>query len=128
MVTSKMSSDIPNKYFRYTDGKISEVFMENIRFAEPEHVTEAPKVLLPKVALVAKSIVSILKEHGTSVLILFEPTSETFRLVRDNSGLDVDLSIEDVNGLFTPNRAQHIVGYTYERGNDTMIVELEVQN
>ncbi len=62
-------------------------------------------------------------------IVIFHPTAQTHKKVEAYEDvLDIELSIEDVNGLFVSPRQVVITGSTYERGNDTMIVTTEVQS
>jgi len=65
---------------------------------------------------------------GTTKLVIFHPTAATRRAVVQWLDVLVDLSIEDVNGLFGSKRPQAIIGSVYEPGNDTMMVTTEDQS
>ena len=81
-----------------------------------------------EVVLEGASIATVDIGRGRTKLVIFRPTKRTHQLVRDYEGYDVDLSIEDVNGLFCPKYPQMLVDSVYERGNDTMIVTTENQS
>lgn len=83
--------------------------------------------LQPEVRLKGPSIVAIEMDDGTTKLVIFCPTAQTHKKVSAYEGENVDLSIEDRNGLFSPKRSQRIVDSIYEPGNDTMIVTTEDQ-
>lgn len=77
----------------------------------------------PEVTLKGASIAVIAMGDGCSKMVVFRPTRATLNAVQKFEGEEIDLSIEDANGLFSPRQAQRIVGHIYERGNDTMIVD-----
>lgn len=95
---------------------------------EPPAVPDVPPA--PKqveVILKAASIAVVQLPDGESKMVLFRPTAATMKAVRDYEGYDIDLHIEDENGLFTPRRPQRITASIYEPGNRTMIVDTENQ-
>lgn len=96
---------------------------------EPKPESEPEKVPQPEVRLSGKSIAAIpIPERFETKLVIFRPTTATMNLVSEFKDCDVELSITDTNGTFTPSRAQRIVDSVYEPGNDTMIVTTEDQS
>ncbi len=94
---------------------------------EPEPAPEP--VVLEKVLLKGKSIATVRVDNMVTKIVIFHPTAQTHKKVEAYEDvLDIELSIEDVNGLFVSPRQVVITGSTYERGNDTMIVTTEVQS
>lgn len=79
-----------------------------------------------KVHLVGKAI-AVIRCGTTSKIVIFCPHKKTLDLVGRYQDEDIELSIEDVNGVFVPELEQRIIDYNYEDGNDTMIVETENQ-
>jgi hypothetical protein len=97
-------------------------------FGNLEFLDTQPKDLKQvEVILKGTSIVTIEMGDGKGKIVIFRPSKATRKLVENYEGWDIDLHVNDVNGSFTPRRAQRITGHVYEAGNDTMIVNTEDQ-
>ena len=94
---------------------------------EPPVQQDPPAPKQVEVILKAASIAVVQLPDGESKIILFRPTAATMKAVKDYEGYDIDLHVEDENGLFGPKRPQRIVSSVYEPGNRTMIVDTENQ-
>ena len=101
----------------------------NITFVKPEADVVEPEPAAPQeeVLLKGAAIAVIEMNDGTFKHVIFHPTASTRKKVVAYEGENIDLSIEDRNGLFSPKRPQRIVDSVYEFGNDTMIVTTENQ-
>lgn len=92
----------------------------------PSHLMEIPKLV--EITLKGDAIASIAIGDGTFKLVIFHPSAATMKSVQMYEGQDIDLTIEDQNGLFSPRVPQRITGHVYEPGNKTMIVDTERQS
>lgn len=100
--------------------------LKHVLYEPPVQEPPAPKQV--EVILKATSIAVIQLPDGESKIVLFRPTAATMKAVKDYEGYDIDLHVEDENGLFGPKRPQRIVSSVYEPGNRTMIVDAEDQD
>lgn len=95
----------------------------DVQLEQPEPVK------LEEVILRGASIATVQVTDVITKLVIFRPSKMTHKKVAAyEDALDIDLCIEDANGLFRSPRQVMITDFVYEAGNDTMIVTTEVQS
>lgn len=104
----------------YFDTRFEQVLARTPEKNEPE-----PKP--PKVLLQGDAIATVKINDRRTKVVIFHPCSATQMSVQIWKGANIDLSIRDANGLFSPNDPQIIVDSTYEAGNDVLIVTTQDQ-
>ena len=81
-----------------------------------------------EIILKGESIVNIQKTSETNSLVIFRPTAATRKAVKDYEGWDIDLTVDDPNGIFSPRVPQVIMGHIWCENTKTLIVETENQS
>lgn len=114
-----------DKFFVEFDKQFSSTFFQSR--GDADLYVEKSDRQAPKVILKGASIVAIKIDKDTTKLVIFRPDASTRKIVKTFENKCIDMSIEDANGSFNPQRPKIIIGSIYEYGNDTMIVTTKDQ-
>lgn len=90
--------------------------------------TEPSELVQMEVILKGESVVNIEKGDGQNALIIFKPTAATRKAVINYEGWDVDLTVDDPNGLFKPRVPQVITGHIWCENTRTLVIDTENQS